>query len=254
MNKERSLSTTFFSKEFPSNWEVEWKAELATKDPHGFIRSIREASALGLLDPFYESEHMGNMPVGIQFQNLWFHYYGHSKNGYWIRDLVLVQPPGTPILIPQFKEDVPDLINAKEHNVVLRAEKKGGLAQAFPLKKLDKFLEKFQGQLGHSTQLIGTIDRERYSVYLTNRLTRRNFSLVADVSHELSLGRKNTLSQVEVEYKGISGISARSFLTQAEILKEFDLLGSKIQKIAGKGIVEPTTATKLDWLVKVLNL
>ena len=47
---------------------------------------------------------MGVMPVGLQYRHLLFHYYGHKDAaGIWIRDLVLVQPPGTPIYIPQMK-------------------------------------------------------------------------------------------------------------------------------------------------------
>lgn len=254
MNKERSLSTTFFSKEFPSNWEVEWKANLATEDPYGFIVSIREASYAGLLKPFYEAKFMGNMPTGIQYQNLWFHYYGHIKDGIWVRDLVLVQPPDTPILVPQLKGEAPDIINASEHNVVLRTEKKGGLTQVIPLKKLAGFLNNFQGELGHSTQFMGTIDRERCAVYLTNCLTRRNFSLVADISHERSKGRNKCLSQIEIEYKGISGISSPTPLNQKDVLHEFDELSSKIVNLFDRGVIQPTKTTKLDWLVETLNL
>lgn len=251
---EQALSTRYFSKEFPANWEVEWKAELATKYPLGFIEQIREAARLGYLSPFYEPAYMGDRPVGLQYQNLWFHYYGHQKQDRWVRDLVLVQPPGAPILVPQFKVDVVDVIDASSHNVVLREERKGGLAQAFPLRKLEKYLAKIQSELGYTVSPIGILDRERYSIFLTNRESQRNYSLVADLSHELTLGLSPSLSQVEVEYKGRDGLAANTFIAQKDILMEFDLLNSKIQEVIGEGIIQPTTTTKLDWLIDVLHL
>lgn len=256
MNKEeKSLSTAYFSKEFPSNWEVEWKANLLTQYPLGFLDLVRSASLSSQTHPFREAEHMGVMPVGLQYQHLLFHYYGHKdETGIWVRDLVLVQPPGTPIYIPQMKVEAPDLISASEHGVVLRAEQKGGLAQAIPQQKLEKFLEKFQTGLGQTSVFVGTIDRDRYSVYLQNLSSLRNYSLVADISVEPRLGLGIALSQVEVEYKGRSGISANARFAQGEILTEFDQLSLILRGIIGTNLLIPTKETKFDWLIKSLGL
>jgi hypothetical protein len=83
LEDERSLSTVFFSKEFPSNWEVEWKANLHTEYPLGFIDTVRTASSQRKLEPFCEATYMGEMKTGLQYQHLLFHYYvSHLRGGH----------------------------------------------------------------------------------------------------------------------------------------------------------------------------
>ncbi len=174
---ENSLSTKYFSKEFPSNWEVEWKANLSTNYPLGFINSVRDCiSKLGL-GPYHETTSMGDMKNGLHFHHLLYHYYGHKEGERVIRDFVLVQPPETPILIPQIKQNVLDTgLDEKAKFILIREEKKGGLSQAFPQKKHHKYLESFSQKTGFDIHHIGTIERRRYSLYLSNKMSNRNYS------------------------------------------------------------------------------
>jgi len=253
-NQEKGLSTIYFSKEFPPNWEVEWKADLATQDPFGFIARARDSLGDGTFYPFTEAKSMGNMPTGLGFHHLFFHYYGHQEDSKWIRDLVLVQPPGIPVFIPQIKITAPDVVGAADHHVVLRVEHKGSLAQRVPRVRLKEYLADFEEQAGNRLSFVGTIDRQRYSIFVTNTLSGRNYSLLADICHEPRLSLGVALSQIEVEYKGISGVSYPSRLAQKAVLEEFDILAAKLLSVYESGVIKPTSITKFDWLVKQLDL
>ena len=122
---EKSLSIQYFSREFPAGLEVEWKTGLASCDPAGFIFKLDDCLLCGELFPFFKARTMGNQPIGISYLNIWCHYYGHLKQGKWVEDLVLVQPPATPIFIPRVKVDRAGDYNNLPENVLVREETKG---------------------------------------------------------------------------------------------------------------------------------
>ncbi len=65
--KELALGTVYFTKEFPSDWEVEWKGNLLTLDPAGFIYRAYELAAEGDLNHFVLPKSLGKLPLGLSF-------------------------------------------------------------------------------------------------------------------------------------------------------------------------------------------
>ena len=248
---EKSLSIQYFSREFPAGLEVEWKTGLASCDPAGFIFKLDDCLLCGELFPFFKARTMGNQPIGISYLNIWCHYYGHLKQGKWVEDLVLVQPPATPIFIPRVKVDRAGDYNNLPENVLVREETKGTKFEILPERNIGSFLQKFEMAKGVALVKVGTIEREKWSFYLTNRLTGRNWNVLADLCHMMRLSCRVTnsrLSQVEVEYKGISGIALANRLSQHEVIQEMLTLGERIIDESCQTVF-PSKITKFDWLV-----
>lgn len=248
--KEKALQTKYFSKEFPPDWEVEWKANLATLDPTGFIFQAYERVAEGKLFPYVHPKSLGEQSLGIRYFDVNFHYYGHEDEFGWQEDFVLAQPPGFPILIPRIKTDVQSLhLNNDEYNIIIRKEVKVGLESAFQEDELVDFRTQFEVTNGCKTRFLGTLRRERYSFYLSNSESRRNWSLVSDRCTPINPKVNAQLAQVEMEYKGIDGHAIENPLNQRAALEEMDGLGKIVIRSFGSQIIQPTSITKFEWLL-----
>ncbi len=254
INKEgnRSLSREYFTKEFPKGWEVEWKGNLLTQDPSGFIFHLYETIAEGNFLQYKISSSLGTLPLNIRVFDYLFHFYGHEDQGIWVEDFVLAQPPGTDIFIPRVKKPVPvQQFASLGSNVIIRLEEqKEDLRNRLPGNMVEHFKSAFEDENNISTQLVGLIRRERYSFYITNTASYRNWGILADRSELVSSERRPTLSQVEFEYKGKSGISSVNLLFQIEALQEMDRLGLSLIELFGVDRLTPTKLTKFEWIVK----
>ena len=86
-------------------------------------------------------------------------------------------------------------------------------------------------------------------MFVANTTTHRNWSVVADVTRPLD-GSSAALGQVEVEYKGRSGVELEyNPASQIEAIEELRMLGGAIMDMAD-GAITPTQQTKFDWLVQ----
>jgi len=247
--KELSLGTVYYTKEFPSDWEIEWKGNLSTLDPAGFMYRAYQLAVEGSLQPFALPKSLGKLPLGLRFFEIDFHYYGHEGKDGWVEDFVLAQPPRFPFFIPRIKQRVivPNL-NLESANIIIRQEKKEDLSGAFPANNLQRFIQTFEGTQGIKTQFIGSLRRERYSFYLHNCDSLRNWGLLADRCQPIEPYRAAKLAQVEFEYKGIDGISGQNVLAQQAVLLEARMLSDTLIRCFGSNIVQPTTLTKFEWL------
>jgi len=251
MIKELSLDTTYFTKEFPPDWEIEWKGNLSTLDPAGFIYRAYGFVTEGCLNPFMLPKSLGRLPLGLSYLGINFHYYGHEDEHGWIEDFVLAQPPGLPFFISRIKTNVsvPGL-NPEGVGVVIRQERKEDLRGAFPASHLQRFIRDFEVNQRVRTQFVGTLYRERYSFYLHNQTSFRNWSLLADRCQPIEPHKTVQFGQVEFEYKGIDGISSRNVFTQQAVLDEAVLLSNILIKHFGVDIIQPTSITKFKWLLQ----
>lgn len=252
--KEKALSTLYFSKEFPSNWEVEWKANLATLDSAGFIFKAYDLVAEEQFFPFVHPKSLGELLLGMRYFDVWFHYFGHQEEKGWVEDFVLAQPPEFPIFIPRIKIgiELPHL-NTEKYGVSIRQEIKVGLKGAFHKRKLESFKQAFEAERGIESRFLGTLRRERYSFYLSNSETCRNWSLVADRSQPINPIGKEQIAQIEIEYKGRDGISLANPLAQRKVLEEMDVLGKIVASHFGSQFIQPTKLTKFEWLINLLH-
>jgi hypothetical protein len=249
--KELALGTVYFTKEFPSDWEVEWKGNLLTLDPAGFIYRAYELAAEGDLNHFVLPKSLGKLPLGLSFFDIYFYYYGHESDHGWVEDFVLAQLPGFPFFIPRIKQSVatPDL-DLKAANIVIRQERKKDLSGAFPTTHLPRFIQSFEENHKVTPQFIGILRRERYSFYLHNQVSLRNWELLADRCQSIEPFRTVRLGQVEFEYKGRDGIWSRNILNQQAVLDEAEILSNKLIESFGPDIIQPTNLTKFEWLIQ----
>lgn len=256
MSNERNtaLSKDYFTKEFPQGWEVEWKGNLFTHDPSGFIFQLYEIVSEGKLSPYKLSSSLGSLPLNIRVFDYIFHFYGHKEQNVWIEDFVLAQPHETDVFIPRIKKSVPiQRFESLNSNVIIRLEKqKEDLKNKFSGNLIKGFVDEFETKNNIKTELVGTIKRERHSFYITNMESNRNWGILADRSILISSPKKNVLSQVEFEYKGRNGISYTNLLSQTEAIQEMDNLGSELTIKTGVDRLIPTRLTKFEWITSLL--
>lgn len=244
------LSTVYFTKEFPPEFEIEWKGYLETCDPAGFIYQLLDDVDSRKLIPYDRCLSLGKQNVELKYTNLWHHYFAYPSTEGLLQAFVLIQPPGSDFVLPHVKKQ--DKFVDRRENILIREESKPSLKDAFPFSVIPTFVERFQRQFDIQVAQIGTINRERFSIYLTNLESYRNWSIVADYCKPISPPIPDQMAQVEIEYKGRSGVSPKDRIAQTQVLDELSSLAALLQQNSGDGILIPTADTKFDWLIRRL--
>lgn len=239
------ISQKFFSRDFPSTTEVEWKASLDTYYPMGFISSIEQAVEAGEIPNITRTRHLGQRSVSMTFQHLIHHYYGYRDEENDLKQaFVLVQLDGGDVFAPHIKMDTRSKSDTR--TILSRQESKPGIKSFRPLSHAPKFISEFTEKTGISTEFLGTMSRDRVGTFITGD-DARNWSLVADHVRPLDASGDPGLSQVELEYKGRSGVwLEESPLYQREALTSLEKIGNSLVELSG--VLTPTSETKFEWL------
>jgi len=252
----RAVTKNHFYKEFPKGWEVEWKGNLLTKDPFGFIYDIYNAMTKHQFGDYQLPKVLGSLPVQIRCFDYLFHFYGHSENGQWVEDFVLAQPPGGDFIVPRIKlKEKITLPFNHDPSIIIRVEQvKEDLRNRFSLSDQKVFISKFEKQHKIKVKKVGTIRRERYSFYSENSKTHRNWGIIADLCTLQNQSQKKQLSQVEFEYKGINTIPKHDLMAQKDALEEMSNLGKQLITFIGKDKLKATDLTKFNWMIQETSL
>lgn len=238
---ETALSTSFFTKEF-LGYEIESKWEFLPRDLFGFVFQMNEDIALGKWGRFEITKTLGALPIGMRYFSLQFSFYAsRGVNGLTQLAMVAHSPDNSRFMVA-FKGETQEFAgnNGKIYNCpLLRKESRKGNWVTFS--EMHKII------MSRDPEAIscGTIQREKCSFYFTNLQTNRNFNISADRCYF----QNNTLSQVEIEYKGRSGIWLPD-TTGQEILEEYRVIHDTIQRLYGQYLV-PTTRRKFDWICEM---
>lgn len=108
-------------------------------------------------------------------------------------------------------------------------------------------------ELGRNPVFLGTIKRHKVYLLLQHKQSDRYYSVSADKC----LYKKFTLSQIEVEYKGIGKskyVKNSLSLLEKTVGKEIQILvDSLIEELRGEFLLKKTKRTKFDWLCSCLN-
>jgi len=234
-----AVQIDYFTKEFPG-YEIESKWFLSTQTPVLTMLQFLTDIEKGYWSPFRVQKTMGSMPVGIRYLELDFHFFGKFENERWRQVAMVAQIPGQNRYQLAFKGGENLLFADRmllSHPPFIRKETRKGNwvseEQMFQEIRIQEPNAKF----------VGTTTRIKCSVYITNAQSYRNFNLSADLCHSKGC---YPLSQIEVEYKGRSGIWLPD-RTGAEILKEFSFFNC-IMENHYRNISEPTLETKFRWI------
>lgn len=246
-NHSTEISRKFFSRDFPSTIEVEWKASLDTYHPMGFISYIEQAVEAGEMPNITRTRHLGQRGTSMTFQHLIHHYYGYRDKENDLRQaFVLVQLDGGDTFAPHIKMDT--RIKGDTRTILSRKESKPGLKSFRPLSDVPKFINEFTEKTGLGTEYLGTMGRDRVGTFITGD-DARNWSLVADHVRPLDASGSLGLSQVELEYKGRNGVwLEESPFYQLEAIATLAKIGNTL--VEASGILNPTSETKFEWLKK----
>lgn len=242
--KDKKIQIDYFTKEF-SGYEIESKWILMRQNPVPTLLQFIKDIDSGNWEPFRVQKAMGNLPVGIRYLELYFYFFGVQKNAQWHQVAMAAKFPGKDLYLLAFKDQC-KLFHSNhillQHLPIIRKEVRKG--NWIPQKTMMKELISVESNVEYISKMF----RQKCSVYITNTTTYRNFNISADLCYSEN---RTPLSQVEIEYKGRSGIWHPDYLG-IEILKEFRLLHNiLIDKYFD--ILHPTFQTKFNWIVSKSN-
>lgn len=243
--EQQTLSNIYFTKEF-QGFEVESKWKLPTENPVSTLLQFMSDIHAGFWYPFSVAKAMGKLPVGLRYFELQFDFWAtqndpNSSHAY--RQVAMVaKVPGVNMYQVAFKDggsirflcDGQGFLNPP---LVRREERKGNWVSEREAITLIK--NRFP-----RAEKVASITRQKCYVYVHNIKSYRNFSISADLCHY----NPRTLSQVEVEYKGRSGVWLPDSMGRY-IALDFELLHTTLSERYGK-ILLPTTQTKFEWIME----
>lgn len=246
MDSRAAIQLRYFTKEFP-DYEIESKWTLLNQSPVLTLLKLMNDIASGLWDSYKIQRCMGQMPSGIRFFDVKFIFWGVCVDGVWREVAKAAKCPWHKnYYLLAFKNEeeffVSDMSNFPQCPLKRRESRSGSW--------IDYQTMVNQVNLDSpGAMIIGEIQRERCSIYITNTKSYRNFCLSADRCKFQS----SILSQVEIEYKGRNGIWFwHPMISELEILNEFREL-HKILQLKYRGLILPTTTKKFRWIVDCLE-
>lgn len=242
--ESRALSTTFFTKEFPG-FEIESKWRLLTENPAPTILRFMADMRVGDWNPIRVASSMGEVPI-LRYSEVQIDFWAirsrsDMEKSYYRQVAMVFVAPGLNLYLINFKEDgvarqLYESLGFLNPPLVRREERKGGWIREQEAAIL--ILNRFP-----SAEKVATMIRQKCYVYAHNAESCRNFSVSADLCYCGS----RTLSQVEIEYIGRSGVWLPD-TTGCQIALDF-LQIHKILDGQYGDILIPTTQTKFEWIL-----
>jgi len=241
--ERRTLSTSFFTKEF-TGFEVESKCQLLTENPVSTILRFMADIHSGKWGHIQVAKSMGKLPVGLRYFELHFDFWAvpDKTSGLCYRQVAMVAViPGENLYQVAFKEgDSAKLLcdgkSLSNPPLVRREERKGDWIRESD--STARILKHFP-----NAEKVATMIRQKCYVYIHNTRSYRNFSVSADICRSIS----KTLSQVEVEYKGRSGVWLPDTFG-CQIALDFLHIHGVLNGRYGN-ILVPTAKTKFQWIM-----
>lgn len=239
-----ALGTHYFTKEFPG-FEIESKWKLRTENPVPTVLEFVSDIHSGLWGCFSLAKTMGKLSVGVRFFEFKFDFWAipidsiprkgfnqvamvAGKIGTNLHQ-VAFKTTGSRLRFEEIMMINPPLIRPEDRkgDWISEQETISRIRYRHP-----------------AAEKIASITRQKCYAYIQSGDSYRNFSISADLCYSGS----ETLSQVEIEYKGRSGIWLPD-TTGHQIVLDF----KKIHMILVERynhVLEPTTQTKFQWITK----
>lgn len=246
MDSENQLQINYFTKEF-CGYEIESKFLVLNQSPVlTFFELYSDINDFGW-DPYVVQRCMGSLRTDIRFFGLEFIFWGANINDNWEQAaMAAISPWRKDRYLLALKSNTEELnyFRPKEiPNLVIRKEIRDGrwINENEMIKKIKLANPK--------AEMIAKIFREKCSIYVTNKNSLRNFCLSADICYL----QNNTLSQVEIEYKGRNGLWIKNhYISAKEIVNEFSTLHWIIRTRYPK-MLFPDKITKFQWIINCLK-
>lgn len=190
-----SLQTRYFTQEM-AGFEIESKWSLNSYAPVPTIIKLQEDINANKWHPYLQVKTMGVAPISLRYFQLEILFFGFQQNNNWQQIAMAAKFPGRDLYLVTYKDS--SNYKAMPHRLynppLIRQESRRKVWLSYK-----QMLKQIQGK-NPGAKYVGTLVREKCSIFLTNSQTFRNFTLSAD----LSTCNSAVLSQVEIEYKGRS--------------------------------------------------
>lgn len=241
--ESRALSTVFFTKEL-AGFEVESKWQLLTENPVPILlRFIADIHA-GKWGSIQIAKSMGKLPIGFRYFELQFDFWGipDATSAQYYRQVAMVAVvPGANLHQVAFKEGSSKRLlcggrGFSNPPLVRREERKGDWIRE--RNAVARILDQFP-----DAKKVAMMMRQKCFVYMRNTKSYRNFSISAD----LCCSGQKTLSQVEIEYKGRSGVWLPDMIGNQIATDFLDIHRILCERYGD--ILLPTTQTKFQWII-----
>lgn len=244
MESNTSLQLVYFTREVPG-YEVEMKYAIVNREPWLSLCQMMNGINLGLWDPFLRQRSMGAMSSQTRYLDLLVEFWGVEISGVWQQTAMCIKHP--------WQSDKYMVVFKNTGSILSEIFREIGSA---PLMRREESRYQWMDRTtavsyirkrARMAQPVGTVRRQKYSIYIYNRQTYRNYCLSCDIC--VSGGQ--ILSQMEIEYKGRSGMwFVHTDMAIEEIAIEYRLLQSILKQLYGAALL-PTTVTKFDWLTSL---
>jgi len=232
--------------EFEGN-EIETKIELYPKKPDLFTcllkKNIEESKGF-LFKLIPKKEEILNWTY-------YFDRYSYKRWSKFVEAYTLIYNPNKEKFWIKIKE-LPENIKSK-NEILIRKENLVRIERKMTKMDSDLILQRKIKELGKEIFFLGTIKRYKVYLLLQNHKSGRYYSVSADRCQY----KKFTLSQIEIEYKGITKIR-KIKLETAELKKivtqEIFILSKFLMKKMGNQFkLKKTKQTKFEWLCSCLD-
>lgn len=232
------LSRIYFTKEFPG-FEIESKWTLLTQNPVPVLLEMYSDILKGRWQNFNIAVAMGKLPAGIRFFDIIFQFWGAEQNGNLEQVAMIACLPTIDRYQLAFKSPQRQPLRSSHtlcNPPLVRLESRSGGWISYT-----KVVDKIKAVASHA-RVVGEIRRQKCFTYITSTKSYRNFSISTDLCHN---GRQS-LSQVEVEYKGRNGCWMPDTIGDG-IIQDFSEIHSILERLYGD-ILIPTSQTKFKWI------
>lgn len=227
--------------------EIETKIEFYPRKPDLFIYLLKNNLKRDKNFPFRL------IPNKEKILN-WSYYfdrYVYKKGPKFIEAYILIYHPKKEKFWIKTKES--PRIKRSQDEILIRKEKLVRFESKMTKIDADLTLQRKTKELGEKIFLLGTIKRDKFYLLLQNIKTGRYYSVSADQCRY----KKFSLSQIEIEYKGIAKIKkikATPFKLGKLISQEIFMLSEFLMKKMNKQFkFKKTKQTKFEWLCSCLN-
>lgn len=244
--QQNALQVGYFTREVPG-YEVEAKYTITDMEPWLNLCQMAYDISLGLWMPYIRQKAMGSMSTETRYLDLTVEFWGSKDDlGGWRQLAMCIKNP--------WQQDR-YMVVFKDNGHVLRTGQYTDMVFGPLIRREEsryQWMEKSEAialmmSNNAKAQPIGVVHRQKYSLYITNQQSYRNYCLSCDLCY--ANGHK--LSQLELEYKGRNGLwYVYPEFARAEIVHEYEQLHALMVSRYSRSIIS-TSLTKFDWLLSI---
>ena len=228
MASGHALQVEYFTRE-ASGFEIESKYNIGNMEPWLDLCQMVDDISGDLWAPFKVQTSMGTMPTRTRYLDLVVEFWGVEQQKAWRQIAMCIKHPwdhDSHMVVFKNKGSVLlENFSSHAHKPLVRREE-----SKYQWMKKECAIALIKSH-DVSAQSVGIIRRRKYSVYIYNKHSHRNYCLSCDIC----LSGERSLSQLEIEYKGRNGVwFVNEGLARVELVHEYEQLHLLLRSLSSR--------------------